>query len=210
MAAKRSGDDSGTGFWPRFVVLTVVVLWVSFTGGNWVGRYLLRNHPKFAVTSQESYRNVSDQRSRLRGRPPVVSSTAAPAEDAADPQEPLESGAPEPAASSEVAVPAGLSSAAPSPSSGAVKPTATSPVPRTAASPVKPTAARPTPTAPTPESKPTMDVPPPPKRPDHVGSEADAPAPPVPTPERPAAPETPAAAAPEAPVPTPAGSNGDG
>jgi len=70
----------GGSFWPRFMVLAVVVLWMSLLGGNWVGRYVMEHNSKFVIKPDE-YRPMSDQRSRLRGRPPVMPELGTPAPD---------------------------------------------------------------------------------------------------------------------------------
>jgi hypothetical protein len=228
LAAKRGGatvDESGSGFWARFAVLTVVVLWISLIGGNWLGNYLMRTNVKFANAGEEDYRSMPNQRSRLRGRPPVVTAKPSPSGDDAAP-------APSPAGDDEGSVGPARSAARPSPSPLAMvvpheKP-AGKPSPRKTAHPVAPraTPVRPTPAAPL-ASRPTPEEPaaapavshpapvkaaePPAKkaaepeakepaaaRPSASTSERKAPGPPVPTPERPAA-------APQAPVPTPAG-----
>lgn len=220
MGSKQS-SESASGFWPRFAVLTVVVLWVSLVGGNWVGKYLLRTNPKFAITNKEDFRNVNDQRSRLRGRAPVTSGEA-PAADKGDvdpSDKPSGDGV-------ELTSPSDASSKAPG-----ARPSArpsSSPTPRFSKAKASPDAARPTPVEARPEPKETHDVPPPPLHKESPEPDASAPAPPVPTPAENAAPseKAPSAqkptpvdtdasttrkgAAPKAPVPTPAGPGGDG
>lgn len=83
-ASKGRVDDSGGGFWARFAVLTVVVLWVSLVGGNWLGKYLMSTRKEFIVSAEQDYRSMPDQRSRLRGRPPVENVKPAPTPSDAD------------------------------------------------------------------------------------------------------------------------------
>lgn len=74
----RRKDEGGGSFWPRFMVLAVVVLWVSLLGGNWVGRYVMEHNSKFSIKPDEYRPVVTDQRSRLRGRPPVMPELGTP------------------------------------------------------------------------------------------------------------------------------------
>ncbi|MBM3461120.1 MAG: hypothetical protein FJX76_03365 [Armatimonadetes bacterium] len=84
-AAKRGDEGSATGFWARFMVLAVVVLWASLAGGSWAGRYLLEHNKKFAIKTEE-YKPFADQRSRLQGRPPVLPQLAPPKDTTATPE----------------------------------------------------------------------------------------------------------------------------
>lgn len=185
MAAKRNVDESGSGFWARFAVLTVVVLWVSLIGGNWLGKWLMRSNPTFATTTvEEDYRNMPGQRSRLRGRPPVVTTKETPADS--------EAGVDEPSPTRPSASP---SKAAPSPERVEERPSPTPTRSTASASPAKP---RPAPV-------PTIDVPTEPEKPAEkpspvTQSNEKTPEPPVPTPERPTQQEK----SPSPPVPTPA------
>lgn len=113
MASKKSSphppEGSGSGFFARFTVLAVVVLWCALAAGNWAGRYLVEHNPKFRVSNDE-VRTLDDASSRLQARPPVTQGdkasqpgalatpTTVPEGDEAKPeQSPAEGVAPTPA-----------------------------------------------------------------------------------------------------------------
>lgn len=225
MTVKRNGavEHTGGGFWARFAVLTIVVLWVSLIGGNWIGKYLMSTNKKFSMSADQEYRIMPDQRSRLRGRPPVVDvKPTAVTEDSA-------------ALKNTVGAQAGQSDSSRTPSS------TMSSVPRESPSPTQVREALPSPITTQDSATPTdaLAHPPPVFAPDKSGDAHGLPAqpppsmtstpmaaeprskaipattaapdkktdnrvplPPVPTPERPSQPENLAPAEPPAPTPT--------
>ncbi len=201
MAAAAKGNDRPGGFWARFLVLTVVILWTSLVAGNWVGKYVMHHNKKFAVAQEDNqFRSFAKERSRLRGRPPVVDvpkSSAAPAAAPAGSSSPTPSASPKTADQAPAATPASEHATPEHVAMHKVKPT--------------PHADSVTNEKPAPE--PTHATVQPPPTPDETAASLDAPAPPKPTTaaskpsvtaEKTTAPAShKAEAAPDSPPPTP-------